>query len=1708
MSLRDDILKKYGVSSSSSAPTPASGNNARNQILSKYGINADGTRATSKVVDNMALQPTVPTPTNTSKASAREDILAKYLDKKVDEKTQTVSYSSKIKTKPVEATVPVEPVKKPGVVARTVDKGLSKFNDLIDRPEENELGTNKTINTLKFLPSEIMERLPIFGRALKALRDDPETAAIVAGKSDFEAVKTLSKEVPGATVQVGKEYIKSPIRGAIEVPNLVTAGQYQPEINFNIPGLGEINNSDFRIARRVEQGESPVKAVLEEKATGFLDALFFVSIVSKGFTPRQSTVYKGDVKGTFTPAGSQPATYGHRSFRLTSAQAPTNAVQVSPDFVTKIKADGTVISPKYNPNLPTYFRVTQKPGGVIRGEIVQLKPSYFNTLKSKIFGTTPSADGSITVFHGTTKENASSIRQNGFDLTKNRIGEQGANNTNFATSYDDALNYANQGGKSGEVLSGTIPVKDIKVFKSTEAYIAAIEKQFGVYNGKNATLFNNQFPAVRVEKALPTGDYVMVGNPKNIKLLPASGAPAKIPTGTPIQGVPVPRIAPKDGEGTVVFTKDVNLSDIENGIGKPIITNPDGSLTAPHVTKISTSPITPDIVQEVVNFTPNESLAFGKRIIDRINEDVGINISEQQSVDVPEGIKVTETASGDGRPAQFNNQSKIEVFLPDLMKDIKTLASGGEIVAHPETPQFSKVYKLEKGESIEELTVRYIRDVLIHEKTHDLTMTIQDMTISRQLFQTVQEARATNNDAALIKAQTALDKHMRGLEEKALTYERQNKAQIIKDLFGVKGPSTTTQRKIDRVVGGGPDKKVTVSEKKALKEKIKSQEKAAQAGKKVGIEEGNKKVDETKARFKDVIEKIKDRQSTVQAKRHALTEYATTYLPIRVRGKFLKAVKNTISDKEFLDVLGKMQKAAELDARKTLVAEITKELKATRIKSENGLPKVKFELEAQRKLNTIRANIKGEYSVAQAKIADIISEHQTLNPDDVLPLEKIAEIQLLNMVGIKDMTSKELRNVLADIRSIKENGRTLKELERFNRETEIERTRDSIQEVITGGKELPSKSQSLKQPERKGIFKAAKDFLTYQQYGLEEVLDSLSVLDKKSGPYQSFLSKRVGEQVNKAFNEQNTGEMKQIDIANQKLKDIYKVEKNKEIIALLGDLQQPVNLGKVTHADGVDRELIISRGQAIQMHMWQQDPTLADTFEVTLNWGEQVIDKVNSIMKPEDFKMADALLEFYQNYYESINKVFVREYGIDLPFNENYSPVHRNVDTVMPENVLLAQEMQKYATARNNSLKNRVQNNVELKPVDAFENLIRHITKMEHYKAWSEPMFEFRKIFGNKEVRQAILDFHGETAMKITDNFLNDFARDGVARERIITAVDTIRSNATKALLGLNWRVGAKQLVGVLNYGIEMPLTDFTTGIAGFWSDPINKARFLYKNSATLRERFGDGFERDIKFAVSKGYDKTLAKSKNFSEIMFVIIRNADKFTVYQGSWAAYRSKYMEMKKAGKTDAEAKAAGIQYAEQLTNRIQESSRLDTLSPIQRGGSLAKLFTMFQSQPSKYLRVMTNAGRNYRAGRGSKATNAKRALWAWFVVPLIYNIIAEQFVADEYKSSGGKLLLKTTLGPLSYPLVVGQMVQSIYGWTEGERFKYTPSAALAFMDDIQKAVEQLNTGDTVEATTYLIDTIGKLRGVPTGIFTRPFRKSLKEESSSSQGAAAEF
>ena len=320
----------------------------------------------------------------------------------------------------------------------------------------------------------------------------------------------------------------------------------------------------------------------------------------------------------------------------------------------------------------------------------------------------------------------------------------------------------------------------------------------------------------------------------------------------------------------------------------------------------------------------------------------------------------------------------------------------------------------------------------------------------------------------------------------------------------------------------------------------------------------------------------------------------------------------------------------------------------------------------------------------------------------------------------------------------------------------------------------------------------------------------------------------------------------------------------------------------------------------------------------------------------------------------------------------------------------------------------------------------------------------------------------------------------------IVHDVDTLRGHFTLAVLGLKPLVSLKQafsLPAYLTYE-QMPIKDFFTGVADYFKSPIKNSREMKELSGYLAERWGLGHERDIRLVKQKGVAGRLSNTKNWRDLLMLGIHGVDTITTQAGSWAVYKS----MLKQGLSKAEA----ITHAEIATKRSQPSFGMEDMAALRKQGSFGQLFTMFQSQPNKYYRIIADSVRNLRAGRGSKGRNILNILLAWFVLPSLF-----QFVTDAFQWKKEHQLRVAILGPANDLLAAGQILQSIYGWIAGEPYPAEASPVFSTLRELQYALTQtvklieqgrdplkdIDTDYLVKAIEHWAEATGQIVGLPT-------------------------
>ena len=885
------------------------------------------------------------------------------------------------------------------------------------------------------------------------------------------------------------------------------------------------------------------------------------------------------------------------------------------------------------------------------------------------------------------------------------------------------------------------------------------------------------------------------------------------------------------------------------------------------------------------------------------------------------------------------------------------------------------------------------------------------------------------------------------------------------------------------------------------------------------VEEVVPEVDVEVRRQLDELQKMHDiwrnKLATSEQTKASLAKFVRENLPTNVRGKFITAVAKVKTDVQLQTQITRVQEVAELNAQKVLKTEIKKEIKRTKAVVKDKILKGKFTPDVQRRLDVITHNLDVDRDIARAKMAENIQRYEAgeLSYEDMLESN-----DSLNFAGIDGMSAEELANALEYIKTLKIIGKLERQEKQEVATARIRAIRTDISGILTGGKGLKTGIGAVP---RAGL--APKpgwlDTFVNWQYGIDNLADKLSKFDTTSQPFQSAINQFVS-QVHRATNRQVIGTKEAYNKVKDEVADAFKVKGTHDVNQVLNGLDEEVNLGTfqftseyieknwtpemIQNNPGlVTFDLKMTRDEMIAKYMQMQDPTLDNTFTTGMGWSQRVRDAIESNLTEQEKKLAGAFFDFYENYYQSVNQIYQELYNIDMPHNPQYSPIRRDFEGNVAENVLTLKDAGQYASVLNGSLKARQRNIRPLKFNAATRILSNHIEQMEHFKAWATTMRDMRRVFGSTEIRQAIEQYHGRGIVKLLDTFMNQMARGGVETAATNQVADYLRRAFTKSILAIKPVIALKQIPSLFAYVSEMNTTDFFTGIADFWKSPVANFKFLYNNSEMFKARMSVGFERDIRAAMEKHGKQAISGKGKFTDWFLLQIRAGDTFAVTQGMWAKY--------KAGLKQGLSQSEAIATAEDTTSRTQPSFGIDTLSAIQNAGSWLKLMTMFQNQPNKYFRIVGDNARNFKYGRGSRAKAASTIILAWVVLPMMF-----QYIADAFQWKPERQARAGLLGPLNFILIGGQLVQSIWGWLTDQPFDYQVSPVAQTGRDLQmiflKAKKLYNQGidpfkdinadDVANLVEYLAKAVGQVTGLPTPYFVQ-VEKGIREKLTEGEG-----
>lgn len=920
-------------------------------------------------------------------------------------------------------------------------------------------------------------------------------------------------------------------------------------------------------------------------------------------------------------------------------------------------------------------------------------------------------------------------------------------------------------------------------------------------------------------------------------------------------------------------------------------------------------------------------------------------------------------------------------------------------------------------------------------------------------------------------------------------------------------PVARLQAKVDRLVAqrdalvaeqrslaSAAEETIEVAEKVQKEQRQKPVKVKAKVLQDLDVQTTKEAIRATRAAFREGL-----RASDVLATQKKEIVKAINQLPISQAQKKLLAnrIQNARTAAQLNRVAGEVQSRAtvltENTRRREIKQAIEKVLKRSQPKKVSG-KKVGGDPEIEAVLERARSIIKKPAGEAQIEL-DIAKDNAEPAP------EQLFERRLLAVAANSDLlNTTDAENLLLDLNTLSE-GTKGAAFARITGRQEAARERIKFGiEAATRGKPAAARLKKTT-----GVMqKLARNLKQYEAYlagtahAWDDVLDiSFNKRGVDAAAYDAFFKAMRMTDVVQNFKARGLKwhqEFIQIGL------DAFELQTEQQLHEhFLEDVARK-DYGLFADANGEVRRLEYSVAEIRKLWMEDQDPTLHEVIvsKHGMAFTPEMLNALfdnNDKFTPRDRAFAEAQLAFYRKIYPAVNAVYRRIYGIDLPFNEFYSPIQRDkgqshlpveqwgTDLIHTDEVKFRRQ-----TAR--QLKERIPNLHPLLRRHDVGAMQRYLHDMAWFVETAERVQDIKSVFKNEQLLSAIAAEHPGGMTKIIHTYLEDYGTGYAVRGTMVDAFFGYANRAmTSSQLPLKTTIGAKQVMSHFAMMDNVPAKAFMAAHADFFKSPENALkiiRFLYNNSPLLQTR---GSSPEFDFArISKSDDRIFnwKKGNLWNKWIFSFIRFGDRVPVYVGGWAVYKNAIAK----GKSHSEA----IAIFEDAVSTTQQSNDIDKMSLLQRSGDFARSVVVFMTARLSLLRGELRAIRQFGRNKISAAEFGKRMAAYHFAIPMLV-----QWVASGYRWETDRQLIAAILGQFNAILVFGDAmnyalikVLAAADWIEDEVPAFSADEGLiAFASLIQDATEgavEMATSEDLEeffdAVKEFTVAVGALAGQPLG------------------------
>lgn len=792
------------------------------------------------------------------------------------------------------------------------------------------------------------------------------------------------------------------------------------------------------------------------------------------------------------------------------------------------------------------------------------------------------------------------------------------------------------------------------------------------------------------------------------------------------------------------------------------------------------------------------------------------------------------------------------------------------------------------------------------------------------------------------------------------------------------------------------------------------------------------------------------------------------------RAKFLTQIKNIDSfeqlEKQLPIIENKISNLMAKEWQQKLRAALKSVVKKTKAPAKG---EGKFNAEIQGVMDTARDILNMSKANARAQLEENLSL-----PNPLQALENT----LLSLVSQgSDINANIAERTLQSLVDLKDEGRAAAALRQLTKRTAILDATQEASDAVTSDTDVDLVNTTTLAGRILKGFKQKTAELGALHNAWDEILD---ITLNKKGVNVTSLIKKLG--MSPVLQKTKGRIIKWQSQLNEMGMKAYGVTSQKKFIDEIYESAIRHDLGTFINENGKKVRLQYTRDEARKWWMEMQDPTINDAYTAKSGnaYTPEMMNAIRDLLTQGDLNYAQAQLDFYAKTYDEVNKVYSRMFGVNLPRTINYSPIQRDKgatpldteDAIIGEDNVLVEELKLRRTLAG-SLKKRQANPFAILQRSDVGTMNRWQHDIAHFIETAEKAAFIHGVFSNSRLRKEIGTINGKAMVEQIDGMIRDFTTGYPGRGRVAERqINAFNRGFARSVLALKATIGMKQFPSYFAMAENIPLVEFTKGSAKFLANPKKYIKLLYGSSPLMQQR---GSSLDFELAKIGASDKVLTQLRQHQTVdnfLMAFIKYGDRLPIYMGGTARYIYN-TEVKKMSH-----KEAMVDF-ESHTASTQQSTDIDKMSDLQRGGAIGRTFTMFMTARLSLLRGELRAIRQFKRGKITPKEFGKRLALYHFVIPMMIQGIASGFRFEPEKQIRAMLL-----GQLNSFVIFGDILNwAVTGMIEGDAFDgagdiplvETLKDAWTGVDDAFNAVDM---EEFMEASGEMADAAGLFIGEP--------------------------